>query len=129
MSFEDGVFSYPVPSKRKGVPRHECQKPVGLFKEIIEILSDPDDLVLDPFAGSGTTGVAAEQADRRHIQFEEMDKWCEVATARWEEASGHGGGIKALARAAKYEVPPEMKLVPPSHPLPRQPMPKVRLKR
>jgi len=46
---------------------HPTQKPVGLVQRAIEASSDPDDTVLDPFAGSGTTGVAARRAGRGFI--------------------------------------------------------------
>jgi len=100
-AFEDGIFDYGVPRTKKGEPRHESMKPVGLFKEIIEILSNPDDLILDPFVGSGTTAVAAELLGRRHISFDDMEKWYQEARRRWEDAlTGGKGPLGALARAA-----------------------------
>ena len=44
--------------------------PIDLPKFFIEFLTDPGDLVLDPFAGSNTTGAAAEQLGRRWIAVE-----------------------------------------------------------
>lgn len=49
----------------------ETQKPLGLLRRIIEASSNPGDLVLDPFAGSGTTAVAAEQAGRAWIGIDQ----------------------------------------------------------
>ncbi len=48
--------------ERTGYP---TQKPVALAERIINVFSNPDDLICDPFCGSGTTGVAAQQLGRR----------------------------------------------------------------
>lgn len=79
-SYEDLVFYYGVPrgSKKReaaGRFRHETKKPDDMFREIIQIFTMPDDLVLDPFAGGGTTAFAAEAEGRRHISFELSEKW------------------------------------------------------
>ena len=54
----------PMAKERNGYP---TQKPVALYKRIIEASSNPDDIVLDPFAGSATTCIAAELLGRRWI--------------------------------------------------------------
>jgi site-specific DNA-methyltransferase (adenine-specific) len=50
-----------------GDPRtgHQTQKPIALMELLVRLFSDRDELVLDPFAGSGTTGVAAIRLGRR----------------------------------------------------------------
>jgi len=65
-SYEDGIFSFPIQHDLL----HETKKPDALYEEIIRLLSNEGDLVLDPFAGSGTLAVAATRANRRHISFE-----------------------------------------------------------
>ena len=50
--------------QRTGYP---TQKPINLYKRVISALSNEDDIVLDPFAGCGTTVVAAEQLDRQWV--------------------------------------------------------------
>ena len=65
-SYEDGIFTYPIQHDLL----HETKKPDALFEEIIRLLSNEGDLVLDPFAGSGTTAIAATRSYRRHISFE-----------------------------------------------------------
>jgi site-specific DNA-methyltransferase (adenine-specific) len=47
--------------------KHPTQKPVLLMKRIIEASTNPGDLILDPFCGSATTGVAALELNRRFI--------------------------------------------------------------
>jgi len=83
--YEDLVFRYPIPSSKKGRPRHETKKPDDMFREIIQIFSDPGDLILDPFSGGGTTAFAAEAEGRRHISFELEPKWYQEACLHWEE--------------------------------------------
>jgi DNA modification methylase len=63
------TFHYAIPRKRV----HPTKKPVGLFAELMEIHSNPGDVVMDPFCGEGTTGVAAERTGRLSLQME-LDK-------------------------------------------------------
>jgi site-specific DNA-methyltransferase (adenine-specific)/modification methylase len=51
-------------------PKHPAQKPVRLLKHLIGIASHPGDLVLDPFMGVGSTGVAALELGRRFTGIE-----------------------------------------------------------
>jgi adenine-specific DNA-methyltransferase len=53
-----------------GIPPFETPKPEGLLNRIIQIASNPGDLVLDSFAGSGTTGAVAHKMGRRWIMVE-----------------------------------------------------------
>jgi DNA methylase len=52
------------------IPLHPARMPVGLVDFFIRFLTDPGDLVLDPFAGSNTTGATAEGLDRRWVAIE-----------------------------------------------------------
>ena len=52
---------------------HPTQKPLELMKALIELTTQENQLVLDPFAGSGTTLVAAQELGRHYIGFE-IDK-------------------------------------------------------
>lgn len=61
---------------------HPTQKPVGLFGIILRDYSEPTDIILDPFLGSGTTAVAAKQLHRRYIGIEISQKYCEIAKQR-----------------------------------------------
>jgi hypothetical protein len=63
-------------------PGHPCPKPLPLMREIVSLFTDPNDLILDPFAGSGTTLVAAKTLGRRAIGIEIEERWCEVAAKR-----------------------------------------------
>lgn len=77
---------------RHGVVRgddrvHETQKPLGLMRELILDFTDIGDLILDPFAGSGTTGVAAIECGRRAILIEIDEARCAIAAKRFSAAS------------------------------------------
>jgi DNA modification methylase len=65
---------------------HENQKPVGLMAHYIQNSSMIGDVVLDPFMGSGTTGVAALQAGRKFIGIEIDAEHFEVACSRLDKA-------------------------------------------
>lgn len=61
---------------------HPTQKPISLMNYCIERYSEPGDLILDPYVGSGTTLVAAKRAGRRAIGIEISERYCEVAANR-----------------------------------------------
>jgi site-specific DNA-methyltransferase (adenine-specific) len=63
---------------------HPTQKPVRLMETLIELASRPDQVVLDPFAGSGSTLVAAQRLDRRFIGIEISPEYVKVARQRLE---------------------------------------------
>jgi hypothetical protein len=64
---------------------HPCQKPLPLMRELVERLTAPGALVLDPFAGSGTTGLACRQTDRRFVGAEINPDYAVVARRRLED--------------------------------------------
>jgi len=74
--YERCEFHYASPRSK-----HPTKKPTGLFQELITILSHPGELVLDPFAGSGTMAVAATRTGRRHISFEKDAAYFALAAA------------------------------------------------
>lgn len=61
---------------------HSTQKPLELIKKLITVSSNPGDIVLDPFAGSGTTGEACQQTGRRFILIERDAACIEMIEAR-----------------------------------------------
>lgn len=67
-------------------PEHPCPKPIWLMEALARDFADPDDLILDPFAGSGTTGVAAIRLGRRFIGWERDPKYHAVAMKRLNAA-------------------------------------------
>ena len=65
---------------------HPTQKPVRLMQALIELTTKPDQIVIDPFAGSGTTLVAARNLGRRYIGYELEDKYVQVCRHRLDES-------------------------------------------
>jgi DNA modification methylase len=68
------------PWERDG--KHPAAKPVAVVADLVERLSTVDEVVLDPFMGSGTTLVAAKRTGRKAIGIEIEERWCEVAANR-----------------------------------------------
>ena len=64
---------------------HPNEKPVELMQKLIDATTKPDDLILDPFAGSGTTLVAALQSGRRYMGVELSPQHYETARRRLYE--------------------------------------------
>ncbi len=64
---------------------HPCPKPINLIKKIINRLSIETNIILDPFAGSGTTLVAAKQLGRQFLGFELEEKYCAIARERLKQ--------------------------------------------
>ena len=65
---------------------HPTQKPVELMEWIITHYSNPSDTILDPFMGSGTTGVACINLNRNFVGIELDDEYFEIAKQRINEA-------------------------------------------
>ncbi len=63
---------------------HTTQKPVALMEHLVKIHSNENQLVLDPFMGSGTTGVACKNLNREFIGVELDKKYFEIAEKRLE---------------------------------------------
>jgi len=61
---------------------HLCQKPVALMEEFILLSTEENDLVLDPFAGSGTTAVACHRTNRQFLCFEMNEEYYKKAVKR-----------------------------------------------
>lgn len=64
---------------------HPAQFPLGIVERVINVSSNPVDLVLDPFAGSCSTGIASVGLGRIFLGFEIRSDYCEMAVERFEE--------------------------------------------
>lgn len=67
---------------------HPTQKPIKLMQALVELVSKPGQAVLDPFAGSGTTLVAAQQLNRRVIGFELDRSYVDLCNERLRSVQG-----------------------------------------
>jgi site-specific DNA-methyltransferase (adenine-specific) len=61
---------------------HQNEKPIDLLSLAINKHSNENDVVLDTFAGSGSTGVACKQTNRKYILIEKEEKYCQVIDKR-----------------------------------------------
>lgn len=75
-----GVYKCPIPRGEKRT--HPTEKPIGLMKQLIEDFTQPGELILDPFSGTGSTHVAAIQKQRRSIGYEINPQYVEIANLR-----------------------------------------------
>ena len=82
---DEAVLRYPI--GQSSMSDHPTQKPVALMAYLIEKLTRPGDLILDPFCGSGTTGVACVQTGRRFIGIEIDEDYADIARARIAKAA------------------------------------------
>lgn len=72
-----------VPWSKERV-KHPTQKPISLMERCVEIWSDQGDIILDPFMGSGTTGVACKNLNRNFIGIELDETYFNIAKERIE---------------------------------------------
>lgn len=77
-NYPNSILRFPAQSGRY----HPTQKPVRLFEYLIKTYSNEGDLVLDNCAGSGTTALAAEQANRKWICIEKDPHYFKIACTR-----------------------------------------------
>ena len=69
------------PSERK-YGKHPSQKPLAVVERLILAGTNEDDLILDPFAGAGTTGISAEKNNRKWVMIEKAESYNKIAQQR-----------------------------------------------
>ncbi|KYC51608.1 DNA-methyltransferase [Methanothrix soehngenii] len=79
--------------RERSVQLHPARMPLELATFFIDFLTDPGDIVLDPFAGSNTTGFCAERSGRKWRSIEISEKFAEQAVIRFEDPSIKGDCI------------------------------------
>lgn len=84
--YDNGFYKYPICHGKERY-QHPTQKPLELIKDLIIKHSKPGDVVLDSFAGTGTTGHAALLLDRKYILIEKEEKYFEIIKKRLQEAN------------------------------------------
>lgn len=82
------MWRIPYPSrKERQFGRHPSQKPIDVIARIMLIATNPGDLVLDCFSGSGTTGLVAQGLGRRWVMIESNEEYNEIARQRLAHVS------------------------------------------
>jgi site-specific DNA-methyltransferase (adenine-specific) len=90
-----------IPTLTNGMPEksaHPTQKPLELVRRLVAAASQPGDLVIDPFAGSGTTLVACEALGRRWLGCEIDLAYCRIIAARLEKRVSPASASRAEGR-------------------------------
>lgn len=67
--------------------KHPTQKPIKLIDKLVGLLSNENDIVVDPFMGSGTTGVSCRKLNRKFIGIDQNKEYVEIAKKRIDEIS------------------------------------------
>ncbi|HEY9075328.1 MAG TPA: DNA methyltransferase [Anaerolineaceae bacterium] len=88
------VCSGPERIKNGGKRAHSTQKPEALLYRVLLATTNPGDLVLDPFFGTGTTGAVAKKLGRRWIGIEQKEMYVQIAQERIEHTSPGGAGVR-----------------------------------
>lgn len=90
---------YRQDAERLGLPVHGAMQPISIPDFLIRFLSQPADLVVDPFAGTGTTAMAAERLGRRWLIVERILEYVRGGAERFRGCDGFafGPGMDRLA--------------------------------
>lgn len=104
---------------------HPTQKPVRLLRNLVELYTNEGDLVLDPFAGTGTTAVACKLARRHYIVIESNPEYATFAQQRLQEREHQAPTDNAEQPTSTPPVPAET----PPKPSPADERPKSKQKR
>lgn len=86
--FKSKTKRYPIVTSQTDNKVHPTQKPEGLMEELLLVHSFEGQLILDPFMGSGTTGVACNNLNRDFIGIEITEKYFDIAKSRIENMQG-----------------------------------------
>tara|TARA_A100001037_G_scaffold49401_1_gene41346 strand:+ start:5121 stop:6260 length:1140 start_codon:yes stop_codon:yes gene_type:complete len=91
--------------KQNGKKVHPTQKPEGLLHRIILASTNPGDLVLDPFFGTGTTGAVAKRLGRHWLGIEREIEYAEIAQARIREIEDNAKDVSIFTTPDKRAEP------------------------
>lgn len=97
------VWSFPLTARSERVAAHPSQKPLALIERVVCLSTKPGDWVFDPFAGVGTTAVAAARHGRRFVVIEKDKRYSEAHKERLKK-EGLAAGV-AFCSAAQIKPP------------------------
>jgi len=87
--------AYTLRCKKMGIKIHPARFPASLPQFFIKLLTEPGDLVIDPFAGSNTTGAVAERLNRRWIACEAVEEYLKASVFRFQDGAESNGSRQA----------------------------------
>ncbi len=88
----------------KSCGKHPTQKPLGVLARLIQASTQPGAWILDPFSGSGTTGIAANLLGRRYLGLEKEEEFLAMSKARREEIENINLKNDYLQRLTKAKI-------------------------
>ena len=77
--------NYKLNGRKEKARMHPTQKPVELHMKILEDFTQPDDIILDCFGGSGTTLIASEMTERKCLMMEISSEYCDMIIERYKK--------------------------------------------
>lgn len=103
---KQGLYSTPIAGAegQRTQRFHTTQKPLGLMEALVRDFTDAGETILDPFAGSGTTGVAAKRLGRNFIGWERDPDYAAIAERRIRDAREQLDLITAPVAKARQEA-------------------------
>lgn len=83
---QNAVEKCVIPTKVQSKALHPTMKDLDVISHLVKVLSNENDIVLDPFMGSGTTGLACKNLNRHFVGIEKEEKYVKIATDRINKA-------------------------------------------
>lgn len=99
----DSNNTYLRECRQRGIKPHPARFPHGLPEFFVKFLTDPGDVVVDPFAGSNITGEVAEQLQRRWLAFEMVEEYLEASKFRFPDFCKQGSLFDAQVETIEVE--------------------------
>ncbi len=96
---------YSKTCRERGIKPHPARMQAGMAAFFVELLTEPGDLVLDPFAGSNTTGYVAEFLGRRWAAIDAEAAYAEQSAIRFEDPLLEGARLKLASAEAEAPTP------------------------
>jgi site-specific DNA-methyltransferase (adenine-specific) len=97
------VWGIPLtPQKEKTNGHHPTQKPMELLMRIVQSSTNEGDLVLDPFNGSGTTGIVAEKLNRKYIGVDLEKEYLDLTIKRHKEIVQEKNSLKKVRKLTDF---------------------------
>ena len=87
----DHFITKKVRSSKNDPLYHPTKKPIDILSSLIRSASKENDIVLDPFMGSGTTAVVAKKLNRQYLGYEIVPEYCEIAKKRLSKVGANNG--------------------------------------
>lgn len=111
--WEKEIWEIPnVKANHKEKTEHPCQYPIELVERCILALTNPDSEILDPFAGVGSTLVAALKNDRKAVGIEKFKKYVDIGQARIDKFNNNELKVREISQPIYDHTKSKLSIVP-----------------